>query len=42
MAERLGHSNISVTLNVYAHVSEETHRAAAEAIRARMFGGAGS
>jgi integrase len=32
--ERLGHTNISVTLGIYSHVSADTHREAADAVAA--------
>ena len=36
--ERLGHSNIGVTLSIYSHVSAGMQRDAAETVAAMIFG----
>ena len=35
--EMLGHSNVSITLNTYSHVSEDMQQEAAERIGAALF-----
>jgi integrase len=37
--ERLGHANISITLDTYSHVTASLHRQAAERVAALIFGG---
>ena len=38
VSERLGHANISITLDLYSHVIEDTQSEAAEQIGALLFG----
>jgi integrase len=38
LAERLGHASAATTMDVYRHVSEAQHRAAAERIAKRITG----
>lgn len=40
VSERLGHANISITLDLYSHVIEDMQSEAAEQIGALLFGGA--
>jgi len=40
--ERLGHANISITLDTYSHVTASLHRQAAERVAALIFGGGGT
>lgn len=37
--ERLGHSNVAITLGIYTHVTERDHQEAADAVAALIFGG---
>ena len=39
VSERLGHANISITLDLYSHVIEDMQSEAAEQIGALLFGG---
>ena len=36
--ERLGHANVSITLDIYSHVSEGLHGAAADRVAGIIFG----
>jgi integrase len=38
VSERLGHSNVSITLDLYSHVTETMQQDAAERIAALVFG----
>jgi integrase len=40
--ERLGHANVSITLNTYSHVSATLHAEAANRVAATIFGPAAS
>jgi hypothetical protein len=37
MQQRLGHSSVAITLDVYTHPADEQHNAAADMIAALMF-----
>lgn len=39
MQERLGHSNVAITLGIYSHVAAEMHDDAADLLGAALFGG---
>ena len=38
MQERLGHANVSITLDVYSHVTEGLHSDAADRVATIIFG----
>jgi integrase len=40
--ERLGHANVSITLDVYSHVSEGLHGDAADRVAGLIFGSVSS
>jgi integrase len=37
--ERLGHSNVAITLGIYTHVTDRDHRDAADVVAEAIFGG---
>ena len=41
VSERLGHANVSITLDLYSHVTETMQADAAERIAALVFGAEG-